>query len=96
MERIGEPIGEPIGELIWELIVGQRADALSSGGAVSFLSSELPSPRAAALPSICARVQTGQSGRGPRLIKHGIDPVLLVRGKVGVHTRDTETDRRLI
>jgi hypothetical protein len=33
---------------------------------------------AAALPSICARVQTGQSGRGPRLNKHGIPCCWLV------------------
>jgi hypothetical protein len=38
-------------------------------------------------------VQTGQSGRGPRLIKHETrDPVLLVSDKVDAHKRDSETE----
>ncbi len=57
-----------------------------------FASTSLSSLSTALPLIICSRVQAGQPGRGPRF-RETRDPVLLVSGKVGAHTRDNETDR---
>ncbi len=71
---------------------------IGGGGAVFSLSHPdcLRSLSAASPLIILSRVRTDQSGRGPRLGKHGIPCCWLVvnlRCKVGAHTRDMKTDR---
>ncbi len=57
---------------------GVRHKASRGGDCSSLLSTKSPSFSAATPLNINPRVQTGQSGRGPRLMKHGIPCCWLV------------------